>query len=97
MKNLAIISMVAILMAMTVTGCGEKTVVARESLGTIVDANVVPTSFNESVKMQIKTEKLVFIIYTITEVPIGAEATKITYSNGMSYVTWEGSAYNWRL
>ena len=62
----------------------------REYVGVIRDANVVPTSFNESMKMQIKTDRLVVTIATITTVPIGAKATIYTHSNGR-YISWESS------
>lgn len=41
-------------------------------------------------KMQITTEKCFVIIYTLTTVSIGVEATQIDYDNGRSYFTWKG-------
>lgn len=43
-------------------------------VGIIQDASVIPTAFNESVKMQIKTDKIVVVIYDIATVNIGDSA-----------------------
>lgn len=78
------------------SACSKPTVEGRESLGEIVDAEVVPTSFNESPKMRIKTTRAVVVIYTIASVDLGREAWSVRYSDGTRWVEWEGSQYAYR-
>jgi len=78
-------------------GCGkEATITNKTSLGKIVDAEVVPTSFNECQKMRVKTEKAVVIIYTLTSVDIGREAWSIEWSDGQRTLEWDGSRRAYR-
>jgi hypothetical protein len=66
-------------------------VVDKTSLGKITSATVVPTSFNESVKMQVTTEKAFFVIREHVFVPIGSEATLNKLDSGRECVTWDGA------
>jgi len=70
-------------------GCSKPIEVSRVSLGKIVDANVAPTSFNESIKTQIKTEKGFFVVNGTPNIPFGVELFKITYDNGKTRITWQ--------
>ncbi len=70
---------------------GSESESGRESLGKIVDAYVVPTSFNELIKMCIKTEKGVIVIYGVTYVPLGVEVIVVKRNDGTKYVGWIGS------
>ena len=73
-------------------------VIHKKPIGKIVDANVIPTSFNESIKTQIKTEKRFVVIYGINNnIIIGNDAYIITYDNGKSYITWDGTSKKYRI
>ena len=43
------------------------------SVGVLVDANVIPTSFNESCKTQVKTDQRFFVVYGFPQLTIGEE------------------------
>jgi len=64
--------------------------ISRECLGKIIDAKVIPTSFNESVKMQIKTEKAIVIIRSLPIIRIGAVAFEVAFNDGSKYITFSG-------
>ena len=65
--------------------------VSRVSLGKVIDANVLNTSFNEHMKMQIKTEKAIVVIYRLPKVDLGEEAFYVEMSNGRRYFTWSSA------
>ena len=58
------------------------------SLGKILDAEVVPTAFNDCHKMQIKTERAVVVVRRLIYVPIGVEAFHVKTSDGLHWITW---------
>jgi len=58
------------------------TLIKSESVGMLISAEEVPTSFNESAKMQIKTTEYVFVTRTIAGVKLNQEVFLNTYSNG---------------
>lgn len=69
----------------------------RESVGKIISIQIVPRSFMDMSKMQIITEQQSIVIYQITSVKIGAEASVIHYSNGRNYFTWDGTKYSYLM
>ena len=71
--------------------CSEPIELSRVSLGKIIDANVIPTSFNESMKTQIKTKKGFYVIRGISSIPFGVELFIVTYDNGRTKITWKGN------
>jgi hypothetical protein len=90
---------IAIACLLSLTACREPatvTVKARTSLGKIVDADVPPTSFNESMKTRIKTERAVVIVREIVSVELGKEAWSIDWSDGDRTFEWEGSRRTYR-
>ena len=83
-----------VLMIFIFCGCTEEPAIVKiSSLGRILDADIIPTSFNECQKMKIKTEKAVIIIYAITRVEIGEEARDIEWSNGRHTIEWNSSKH----
>lgn len=76
-------------------GCGKPEVVRKESLGIILDMDVIPTSFNKPLMCRIKTEKAVVVIWTIVSVPLGKEAWIIELSDGTRRLKWEGSQWSY--
>ena len=85
------------LIAAVVSGCGN-TVVSRQPIGKIVDANVVPTSWNETTKMTIKCENRVIVLHRIIpSVPVGEEATLVSMSDGSQWITWQSAGKAWRV
>ena len=86
MKILLIIPLAFILVSCTPDAVVVKTI----DVGVVVDVNVVSTSFNESVKTTIKTDKGVFTIRGIPSVFIGSNATIEQYDNGSSYLCLVG-------
>ena len=71
--------------------------VAKKPVGKIVDARVVPTSFNEFGKTQIKTEFAFIVVYRYISVDFGAQAYIITCDNGRRYFTWDGTTLMYRV
>lgn len=65
--------------------------------GKIVDASHLPTSFNESMKMQITTTEYVFIIEGNHSVKIGAETEILRYPDGKEYLRVVGEEYGWPI
>lgn len=68
----------------------EAVEVSRISVGKIKDVHVIPISFNEASKIQIKTESFFVVLFCLPAINIGAEAFKVVYSDGTEYFTWEG-------
>ena len=71
-------------------GCESKSpaIASRVNLGKVIDANVISTSFNESIKTQIKTKNSFIVIRGCPSIPFGVDLIKITYDNGYEYITW---------
>ncbi len=87
-------TLIVSLACLLLIGCGNGEVINTRSLGKILDADVISTSWNESVKMKVKTEKTVVILYAITSVELGREAFFITKQFPMSkrkYFAWDAS------
>ena len=78
-------------------GCtGEKkTPVLQEriSVGIVNDANVIPTSFNERIKTQVKCDSLYVIVYGTPELKLGSEAFIETYDNGRRFFVSGTNSY----
>ena len=68
------------------------TLTSTTDVGTVTDADIVPTSFNEVVKTSIKTTKGVFFVVGMPSVMIGAQATMEVYDNGREYLCVGGWA-----
>ena len=49
----------------------DKDVVELHYIGIVIDANVVPTSWNESIKVEIKTNINFIVVYGIPQLNIG--------------------------
>ena len=95
MKKIFIIAMITFII-----GCGatiDKIEVSRTNIGKIIDANVIPTSFNESIKTQVKTEGGFFLLIGCPHIPFGVEAVIVEYDNGSRYVTWHGTDRLYRI
>lgn len=78
-------------------GCEKPKIIYKESLGTILDAIIIPTSFNEFPKMSIKTEKAIVTISIVSYIPLGEEAWYLEFSNGTRRLTWNGSQYSYTI
>jgi hypothetical protein len=85
----------ALMVTCLVVACAgrEPVETARESLGKIVDANVIATSFNEMKKTQVKTESAFLVVAGTPLLPLGADAALVTLENGRRYLAWTGGAY----
>jgi hypothetical protein len=70
----------ALLALLFLAGCPTSPDLAplTENVGRVVDAQLIPTSFNESIKTQIKTEKRYMVVYGTVNVRLGDEATLVT-------------------
>ena len=49
--------------ALILIGCGKLPKIEKCNLGKYVESNVIPTAFNESQKMEVKTDKGKYVIY----------------------------------
>jgi hypothetical protein len=96
LTNLLALAAVGCMCLFGLAACSKATVTSKTSLGKITDADVIPTSFNESMKTRIKTEKAVVIVRGIVSVELGKEAWSIEWSNGRRTIEWEGSRYAYR-
>jgi len=72
-------------------GCNDKSEISKTvDAGRIVDASIATTSFNESIKSVIKTDKAVFMVRGMPSVFIGESATVQITTNGDRYLCIEG-------
>lgn len=88
-----------LIMCLVLVGCEvvETTELNRTPIGKVLDANIVPTSFNESQKTIIKTEGAVVIVYGIKSVIKGDGAYLKDMSNGLQYLCLDSAEYCWRI
>jgi len=77
------------------TGCNvhdhDPKLIETIDVGVFTDVSVVTTSFNESIKSVVKTDRGTFIIYGLPSVIKGEKATVNKYSDGSRYLcgaTW---------
>jgi len=90
-KKLLLISM----MLISILGCSdEPKELSRVSIGKVITATVINTSWNESMKTQITTEKAVCTITGCPLVMIGNDAYIVTYDDKRRYIGWSsGTLY----
>lgn len=69
------------LLCVVLFGSCDKEVLTEQKIGIITDAEVVPTSFNESIKVSIKTKDKFFVVYGLPQLNIGD--TLIARMNGV--------------
>jgi hypothetical protein len=81
-----------IILCLAFAGC-ESREIERIAIGRVVDVSIVPTSFNESLKTQVKTDKRFVVIYSTISVPFGVEAYLVRRSDGRTYFAWEGGEF----
>lgn len=86
-----------LLFSLFLFSCSKATIVSDTSIGRILDARVVETSFNESRKMEIWTENTYIIIDDLTSVPLRREAFIRRYSDRREFLFWEDSGYMYRI
>ena len=86
-----ILKIVLLLTAFTISGCiPESTLVESVDMGHVVDIELNSTSFNESIKSTIRTDKGAFIIIGMPSALIGSRVTLDRYDDGRSYVCVAG-------
>jgi hypothetical protein len=88
--------LIPIIMAL-LFACSPVNETSRISIGEIIDVDVIPTSFNEEQKVQIKTKTRFVVVYGHPPVAIGAQAYIITYDRGPSYFTWDGHNLRYKI
>jgi len=71
--------------------------VRQEDIGTIMEVNIIPTSFNESTKTQIKTEKASIVMIGHATIPIGKKATIHFKKSGRKQISWENDEYKYLI
>jgi len=78
------------MLAVVLSGCENKPVnYTQKKIGIIRDANVVPTSFNEQMKVQVKTDSQFFIIgtdYTMPQLTLGDSLTGLFSGSTLEYI-----------
>jgi len=98
MRRLIVCFLIVFVAVVFTFSCSKPVEISRVSLGKIISASVVPTSFNEVIKLQVTTEKCFIVIWrALPSIRIGAEAFQVNYDNGQSYFTWEGSGYMYTM
>lgn len=78
------------MLAVVLSGCENKPEnFTQKKIGIIRDANVVPTSFNEQMKVQVKTDSQFFIIGTDHKMPqltLGDSLTGLFSGSTLEYI-----------
>lgn len=78
------------MLAVVLSGCENKPEnYTQKKIGIIRDANVVPTSFNEQMKVQVKTDSQFFIIGTNHKMPqltLGDSLTGLFSGSTLEYI-----------
>ncbi len=69
----------------------ESSLASREYAGVITGAEVIPTSFNECIKMLVKTDKFTLVIKGSITIRIGSKVYINKYNDGRSYMKINGS------
>jgi hypothetical protein len=73
-KTLKSYTLYTLLCVVLFTGC-SKEATTEQKIGIITDAEVVSTSFNESMKVSIKTKDKFFVVYGLPQLNIGDTLT----------------------
>lgn len=73
-KTLPRYTLYTLLCVVLFTGC-SKEATTEQKIGIITDAEVVATSFNESIKVAIKTKDKFFVVYGLPQLNIGDTLT----------------------
>jgi len=58
----------------------------EKKIGVVVEATVVPTSFNESIKVQVRTNDKFFVVYGLPQLNIGDSITARMDGDGVSEI-----------
>ena len=93
--KIIIVASVILLLMFLLAGCEIKTnnVISKTPVGVIVDMEVIPTSFNESIKTLIKTSTSAYVVYGTMSVQFGEPALVNTHENGAKYLCVESQKY----
>jgi hypothetical protein len=83
--------------AMTLASLTDNKEVSRQRVGKILDATVIPNSFNEHSKTQVKTEFRSFVVLGLPEIPIGEEAEIVAFEGGRRYLAFPSGRYMIRI
>lgn len=85
-----------ILISILIIGCkkidGQKSYNEIDA-GKVISAHVIPTSFNESTKMQIETTKGIYLIHRLLSITKGELAFIRQKSNGSKFLCLESYNY----
>lgn len=78
------------MLAVVLSGCENKPEnYTQKKIGVVRDANVVPTSFNEQMKVQIKTDSQFFIVgtnHTMPQLILGDSLTGLFSGLTLEYI-----------
>lgn len=88
-----LLAALALALCSAFSGCDSDREVSRENVGKIIDADVVPTNFNESIKTQVKTEKRFIVVIGTPDLQLGEEAQVVTFADGRKYLAWPSGKY----
>jgi hypothetical protein len=86
-----------ILISVFLVACAPNVPVKVFSAGKIISANRVATSFNESIKMQLVTEKYIIVVKGNHSIEIGSDTLINKYSNGSECIVVGGSSDCWTI
>jgi hypothetical protein len=76
------LTITTVLLGVMLAGCEGPKIIASQDAGTIVSANVVPTSFNESIKTTVDTTLGTFLVYGTFSAMKGSKVELVAYDNG---------------
>lgn len=92
MKQLLTVATIAAI-SMFYAGCGSSENYPQQKIGVVKDVNVVPTSSNELIKTQIKTERKFFVVEQIPQLTIGKQL--VAKVDGSRLVEIQDDAGRW--
>lgn len=85
-----LVGALALGLTLSFIGCKEVKEVSRNPIGKILDANVVPTAFNQTPKTQVKTERAFIVVLGTPSIPLGVQSYQVILENGQSCLDWDG-------
>ena len=90
-------NILVVLLLLLVVSCDNSNPIRikTEYIGLLKDCNVVSTSFNESVKTEIKTENYYCVIRSIPTLRLGDSTYLYYYDNNRVYLGTQNSSMNY--
>lgn len=93
MKSLSFLLLIGIVL---ITGCEKKQNYKAEYIGKVIDVKLIPTSFNETIKTQVKTDSMFFVIIGIPTIKTGSSITGF-YKDGILEIIHDSNGKEFKI